>query len=64
LTGNSVLMNLLVNGEDLTNGYSKYSNIDRVNQSSNFNINENICQKFSNTKKNSKHFLYEGQDIR
>jgi hypothetical protein len=62
--GNSVLMNLLVNGEDLTNGYSKYSNIDRVNQSSNFNINENICQKFSNTKKNSKHFLYEGQDIR
>ena len=61
LTGNSVLMNLLVNGEDLSNGYKKYSVIESSQRSPNANINNNYNQKTSLSKKSA---TYEGQDIR
>lgn len=57
-------MNLLVNGEDVTNGYSKYSNIERSNRLSNINSYNNISQKLSIYKKNANQVIFEGQNIR
>ncbi|XP_054154394.1 hypoxia-inducible factor 1-alpha-like [Oppia nitens] len=63
---NSVLMNLLVNGEDLTNGYSKYSNIDRNRGQkllTDFNAN-NIINKLSNSKTHPNHPIVNGLGLR
>lgn len=72
LTGNSVLMNLLVNGEDLSNGYKKYSMLENSHRqssvSSNVAINDlntiNNNQKTCLSKKGLNSPTFEGQDVR